>query len=234
MNLSGNMNLFDREHDDITEYIERIELYFYANGITEKTRQIALLLLAVGGEAYSLLRNLVAPGTSARKCWRILCNALIEHFQLDLNILDKRFKFYSRKQKIDETVAGYISALHQLSVDCMFGKNVSTVLRDQFIYGLNRRKIKGKLLAKNVLTLKENIEFAKRLENEEIEGENNEIGLKKRSVLGQKLYYKTKCDHCFSELHQSTNCRFLNISCYKCNKKGHLGKICENVLPLIK
>ena len=44
----------------MSDYLERVSLYFVANGVAEE-RQVAVLLTAIGGEMYTLLTSLLSP-----------------------------------------------------------------------------------------------------------------------------------------------------------------------------
>ena len=61
MALLGRIDSSDLKTDNITEYIERVEQYFIANDVTDEKKQTAIFLTVTGNEAYSLLRNLLAP-----------------------------------------------------------------------------------------------------------------------------------------------------------------------------
>ena len=43
------------------QYVERMEYYFQANGITEEDTKRAILISAMGGKAYKLMCNLISP-----------------------------------------------------------------------------------------------------------------------------------------------------------------------------
>ena len=59
--ILGKIDEFNCKIDDIDEYYERVEQYFYANDVKDEKKQTAIFLTVIGNEAYSLLRNLFAP-----------------------------------------------------------------------------------------------------------------------------------------------------------------------------
>ena len=59
--LHGTVAAFDPAQEDWSEYIERIEHYFTANGIVEEDKRRAILLNAVGASTYRLIKTLVSP-----------------------------------------------------------------------------------------------------------------------------------------------------------------------------
>ena len=56
----GSMQPFNETIETFTNYIERLELFFIANGI-EEDKQKASLLSLVGPKTYQLLRGLTSP-----------------------------------------------------------------------------------------------------------------------------------------------------------------------------
>ena len=56
----GRMEPFDPANESIVVYLERMQLYFEANGIKAK-KQVPVFLNIIGRENYGLLRNLSRP-----------------------------------------------------------------------------------------------------------------------------------------------------------------------------
>ena len=56
----GRLEEFNPRKETISSYLERIELYFMANEIADK-KQVAVFLSVIGGQMYTLLKNLLAP-----------------------------------------------------------------------------------------------------------------------------------------------------------------------------
>ena len=59
--VHGSLAAFDSTTEEWTEYIERLEFYFAANGITDAAKQRAVLLSCCGPSTFRLLRSLVLP-----------------------------------------------------------------------------------------------------------------------------------------------------------------------------
>lgn len=55
----GKLEEFNPEADTIASYVERVELYFEANGVAD-AKKVAVFLNAIGMKTYSLLRDLLA------------------------------------------------------------------------------------------------------------------------------------------------------------------------------
>ena len=60
-------------------YTERTEQFFVANRITNDAKKVAVLLTVIGGKAYALLQNLVAPAKPAEKSFDALVKVMKDH-----------------------------------------------------------------------------------------------------------------------------------------------------------
>ena len=67
----------DVEH--ITTYLERMELYFIANGIAD-AKKAAVLLTCIGGKTSRIAISLLAPNLSISKSFLDLMETLKSHF----------------------------------------------------------------------------------------------------------------------------------------------------------
>ena len=56
----GHIGEFVPEVENVSAYLERLQLYITANSIPEE-KKVSVLLTVVGAKVYSLLRSLVAP-----------------------------------------------------------------------------------------------------------------------------------------------------------------------------
>ena len=91
--LYGQVSTFDPETDDWTQYVERLNYYFVANGIDDVTKKRAILLSVVGASTYRLIRNLVAPGKPDEKTYKQLVDLVKEHQCPAPSETVQRFKF---------------------------------------------------------------------------------------------------------------------------------------------
>ena len=56
----GRVREFNPQEENITSYLERLQLYFEVNGVPED-KQVPALLTVVGAKVYGTLHSLVAP-----------------------------------------------------------------------------------------------------------------------------------------------------------------------------
>ena len=77
----GKLEEFDTTAgEDWIQYVERMEYYFQANGITEEGTKRAVLISAMGGKAYKLMRNLISPAKPKDKSFEQLVEIMKKHF----------------------------------------------------------------------------------------------------------------------------------------------------------
>ena len=111
------LEAFEPEGENISTYLERVELYFLANGIAED-KQASVLLTVIGMKNYGIIKSLVAPAQPKDKSYVELLATLKEHFQPKPLIIAERFRFYQRNQEAGESVLEYV---RRLAITCEFG-----------------------------------------------------------------------------------------------------------------
>ena len=81
MTAIGKIEQFKPEEELITAYLERVELYFAANDITDGAKKVTVFLSVGGVLAYTLLRDLVSPAKPKEKTFEQLTEALKKHYE---------------------------------------------------------------------------------------------------------------------------------------------------------
>ena len=98
------------------KWINELQIYFTAAGITDDTRQKALLLYLAGDEVreiYETLNDNFNTFQSAVTC-------LNGYFLDNPNLTFERFQFYSAHKKQGESSKSYITRLKTLAASCDF------------------------------------------------------------------------------------------------------------------
>ena len=137
-----------------------MDQYFLANDIVDEKKKVAVFSTVIGGETYSLLRNLVAPAKPAIQSLADLTNVLKKHLNPTPIVIAERYKFYDRCQKEDETLSEFIASLRKLSAHCIFNDFLEQALRDKYVCGLRSRPIRKRLLAERNLNLQKALELS--------------------------------------------------------------------------
>ena len=76
----GTLHEFDPKADNISTYLERLQLYFEANGVKEESK-VAVLLTVIGARASDTLRNLLAPALPRDVSFDDLLGVLKQHYE---------------------------------------------------------------------------------------------------------------------------------------------------------
>ena len=151
----GKIGEFDTTLESWDTYIERLELYFVANGITEAERKRAVLLTVCGPSTYKLIRNLTAPQKPAEVVYSEIIKLVKAHHTPQPSVTVQRYKFHTRTQQPGESVAAFVAELRQLSEHCEFGTTLEDMIRDRLVCGVANSSIQRRLLAEQSLTLKQ-------------------------------------------------------------------------------
>ena len=219
--------------EDITSYIERVELYFAANQV-EADYEVATFLALIGAGAYGVLRNLLAPEIQKDKSFDELKELLVSHYSPKPILIAERFKFHCRNQHESQTVAQFVVELKRLALKCEFETFLEDALRDRLFCGLKSVQIQKKLLAERDLTFKKAFETAQSMElaNKEdfrhtsvpVDDTVNKVG--RYASSGHSTEDAVSCFRCGGK-HSPSGCWARPVQCYKCHNKGHLSKMCD-------
>ncbi|XP_039297854.1 uncharacterized protein LOC120354572 [Nilaparvata lugens] len=171
-------------------------------------------------------------------------NEVQNHLSPKPNPLTERYRFKERKQDVHKSIAAYVVALKKISSTCDFGANLDNSLRDQFVWGIHDKNIKKKLLTENDLTFAKAVEFSTSMEmtNHDVmqygaqqpttsaTSEVQYVNKHSTSEGGgwQKNKNKVKCFFCGLNGHFKSQCYHKDKTCRRCNKVGHLEKVCKN------
>ena len=123
--VHGSLAAFDSASEEWTEYVERLEFYFAANGITDSTKQRTVLLSCCGSSTFRLLRSLVLPAPLTDFSFKELVTKMKAHQEPKPSVIVLRYQFNSRLRATSETVAEYVAALRRLAEHCSFGETLA-------------------------------------------------------------------------------------------------------------
>ena len=244
----GTVSPFDPTTDEWSEYVERLQFYFTANGIKDDSKKRAVLLSNCGPSTFRLLRSIVLPAPLTDFSFSELVSKMKAHREPRPSVIVQRYQFNSRQRLPSESMAEYIAALRKLAEFCNYGESLDEMLRDRFVCGIAHSAVQKRLLAEPDLTLTKAVTVAQAVELAEkgaqqlqlpVDKETKEVHKfsttnsqphadtrKKDSSSGGKAS-STSCYRCGGKHNQQT-CRFKSETCHFCNKRGHIAKVCRS------
>ena len=176
------------------------------------------------------MRDLLLPQQPKDKSLDELMGTLKRHFEPKPVVIAERFHFHRRGQGVDESVAEYVAELRKLATHCRFGGYLEEALRDRLVCGLREESTQRALLTENELTLARALEIAQSREAVLMNAQR----LKEPSLTVKKVTTRTdttmssKCIRCGSSKHLADRCQFRQATCFKCNKPGHIARVCRS------
>ena len=76
----GHLTKFQPQREKVSDCLERVSLYFVANGVADE-KQVAVLLTAIGGETYALLTSLLSPAKPRDQTYAEITAVLKAHIE---------------------------------------------------------------------------------------------------------------------------------------------------------
>ena len=210
-----------------------LDQYFEANEITNGKKKRATQLSVCGSKTYGLIRDLLQPKKPEEAEVKEIYEALEHHVSPQPSVIVERVKFLSKSRQEGEHVAEFVAGLRRLSEHCQFGTTLEDILRDRLVCGINDDRIQSGLLVERELAFEKAVEIA--LAHEMASKNIIDLGGKttgsvnkvKESSKPRSEDRKRECHRCGGN-HDSSRCGFKNETCYKCQQKGHMAKVCTN------
>ena len=220
-------------------YTERLEHYFAANGVTEVDKKRSIFLAVCGAAMFRLLKTLTDTDSFSTMDYDGICKLGKGYFEPDPSPIVQWFKFNTRFRKPGETIAAYIAALRELGQHCQYA-NLSEMLQDRLVCGVNHEGIQKSLLAEKELTFEKALNKAQAIEAAEADSKNfKAVNQTTASNTPQVLFNHSKgarertppqgkivCYRCGGN-HLAPACHYKDIECNFCKKKGHLARVCR-------
>ena len=94
----GKLEEYDSQ-EEWSQYIERLEFYFEANGVDDEDKQRAILSRACCSKTYKLIRNLTTPRKPSGKTFAELIDLVQQHQRPKPSAIVQRFKLNTRLWK---------------------------------------------------------------------------------------------------------------------------------------
>ena len=125
--LYGQLAAYDGK-DSWQDYIEIMEHYFMANGITDDKMKISIFCSTVGTPTYRLTKSLCLPKKPHECKFNEILHILEKHFEPKPTEATESLKFGKRDKKPGETIQVYLAELRKIAENCNFGSFMERAL----------------------------------------------------------------------------------------------------------
>ncbi|XP_048477639.1 uncharacterized protein LOC125488626 [Plutella xylostella] len=245
--FGGNLT-FDHRIQEWGIFKSRFNQFCLANDINEDTdkaglKRRALLLTSLAEETYRVVRDLASPTSLEDQEYTALLTLLEKHFVPKKSSFAERYNFYKAEQRAGEELAEWAARVRSLAQHCGFGAELQTALRDRFVLGLENVKEKEKLFSESIssLTFDRALELAAsvRCARLALGGARPEPAPQlyalrpgapraaAAAAAGASHSDSARCEVCGYKSHSKDQCRFVNLTCKNCHKRGHLKRMCK-------
>lgn len=248
MSIIGKVDEFCETLCSWDVYVERLNCFFAANDITEESKKVNIFLSVCGPKTYDIIRSLVSPSLPSSKSYDELVLLLKAHYNPKPSVIVQRFKFNTRVQSVDESIAVFVAELRKLTEFCDYGTFRDDMIRDRLVVGVRDVRIQRRLLAESEMTLETAFNIASGMEaadknatllqqaqihegrvspsmNTPEDTETNKLTLSGRKT---EANLGAKCYRCGGFHRKLADCPFRNAICHKCQKKGHIARVCRS------
>ena len=230
--------------------------YLAFREITEEDKKKALFVSSCGAEVLDLVKDLIQPKQLAEATCQELVQALADHLTPQPSQLARRWDFRKRSQGVGESAVEFLTALRRLARSCGFERLNEVLLDQFIFGLRSEKlsskivRLPQCDLAKAVdfATAWErghsgdDQQSSPRLGTNQVAGERSTSDSEGDEVLQMRQAPKGKrvrptpaqecrregaasCASC-GEKHERRFCRFRDVSCHNCGKKGHLARVC--------
>ena len=226
---------------DWPSYTEQMDFFFVANGVSNAQHKKAILLTNVPTETFQLIKDLLAPTppSDGGVTYEQIVQVVKDHVKPEQSPLVSRYEFDTRVRKSTESVSDFVKVLRHLAAKCKFHDDQRNErLRDRFIAGIKDDRMLRALLGETLtdLTFDKAVQRCVAMEqaSRDVETLRGEAGLQPRPHEGtvgmaevhQMTTGSTTCYRC-GGAHEARECRFRTATCFRCQKQGHVQRMCR-------
>ncbi|KAI5642995.1 hypothetical protein NE865_05036 [Phthorimaea operculella] len=241
-------------NETFRNFTNRLKVYLSMNRITDPKMKAYTLLSTIPPELHQRTHDLCSPEDPGNIEFDKLVSMLDDFVDPKPSVWASQHTFISRTQQADESIVTFASELKRLTSNCEFNcpnckkPTIDTFLSLQLIRGIKDGDIRTKLLQeKDTLPFtrlvqraslmecgkRENTHITNTIVNRTEPGEINKLSTKANNTKTTQFRpptsikeLKGKCYRCGLESHRATECGAISSTCRKCQKQGHLARVC--------
>lgn len=184
--------------------------------------QVNMFKNHIGPVGIELINKLSFESPSHKNNLNILIKKMDDYFNPKETEIEKRYKFFSRTKKLDESMECYVKALEQEAKGCNFGALTDSLVRDVIILQTYDKELQKKYLKMEHLTKTKILEIFKN-HTQQKSLQNDQKGTNKKTIEEKKF---NKCWRCDTN-HLIRCCPAWNYKCAICSTMHHFEKCCK-------
>ncbi|CAF4548507.1 unnamed protein product, partial [Rotaria sp. Silwood2] len=229
---------FDPTTYDWDDWEILFDTYINVEDVTDDTKKRNLLITALAVQPFKTLISLCKPKKPTECTYQDLIQKLRINYARVTFPSTERVKFFATRQESSQTLTDFANSLRDKMETCKFPSDFyEQALITAFVGGLNNEHVRKHLMQKNLETFEQTLNTARTFESVLIQGANAKhdsshefsvMKIQKQHKPAPKVNPKSTCFSCGSKDHPRSKCRFRNVTCHKCNKEGHIAKVCRS------
>ena len=245
---------FDKSKERWEQYFQRLQQHLVLHGITNDDKKRAFLLSCLDPELYELLQNLSGSIAVTNQSFDNLVAKLSAHFKASVHLQAARYSFYKCKMQPHQTYSDWVATLRGLARDCRFECKsdacnhqsfVDEQIRDVILLNTPHPEVRRQCLLEQNISLEDALKkatlYTKTVETDRLLTSNDQPSINNlytKQSKGRHMQSKSariarkqwkRCPKCFVD-HQPNTCPYVDYTCHKCKKKGHLMAECRSQL----
>ena len=235
---------FDPQMETIGEFIERFKVQCneqITKAGDDQKKKAAILVKSLPINVVTDLQRRIKPTKLSEATYDVLENKLVAQYEVKKSLIGASVQFLNRKQGPNESIEQYAKIINDLANNCKYEDCCrDRLIRDAFVSGLRSSAILSSLITEcESKSFNDCVERAKLVESAAIDaqdiklepsksnGTTNKVNAAKSNDATSKVAPTYKCIRCGTKgKHLARNCWAINLTCYQCEKQGHVSSAC--------
>lgn len=161
------MPKYNPGHGNWNKYLEKLETWFKANGVTNVVEKRVLLMDGLNRDTQQRLKDQLRGDDPQTRTYQQLCSTISKIYSHPVSMIHERRRFYGAFMGANESVHQWFQRIKRTAAICQFGDDVEkTLILDKFVTGLIDNRIVNRIGEENLttLTINQALEIARNYE----------------------------------------------------------------------
>lgn len=118
--IIGDVCKFNPDEEEFSDFNERLEMFFLANGIVDDKQKCAIFISSMSASTFKILKSLISPKKVNKCAFKDVIKCMSEHYCTNRLVITERYKFYKYCQEPGQSIPSYIAKISELASHCRF------------------------------------------------------------------------------------------------------------------